>query len=240
MFRSIKVIAIIFLLSSCYSAKYTYQIKGDVKENMVANKEGIVIFNNNLYPDFINIVEPENSILLTKYGNKNDVVAVKVKEGRYFLPYGLLADTKYTPCFASNIYNVVFWIPITLLLAYVHITTPIFLPKIGCDVNSNEYGLFGKTNALYFDVKAGDTIYIGGINYRYFIHYLYIEDNFENDKEVLPNNIPNISKNIIKSHNKPSACNFLSNYQFDSDKKISNIKTDPNYPACIEALNKLP
>lgn len=38
--------------------------------------------------DFINIYEQDNSILLTKYGNRPNVNVVKVKAGRYFSPYG--------------------------------------------------------------------------------------------------------------------------------------------------------
>jgi len=245
MFRSIKVIAIIFLLSSCYSAKYTYQIKDDkniAHKSLIDNNESIVVFSDDLYVDFINISEQDSSILLTKYGNTKNVNVVKIKAGRYFLPYGLFYQSRLTACLYQPIHNMG-----AIFLGAITFGIVVPMPSIGCIMKPKISKFSDQTNVLYFDVMPGEVIYIGDISYSYFFSYLYNEDNFNDIKEKLSKTMPSIAnimqKKLMKLEKIPEVCEDLQDEwsnDVNQNKPMKKIDLYQNYPACIEALNKLP
>jgi hypothetical protein len=244
MFRPIKSIAIIFLLSSCYSAKYTYQIQNDqgriVQQKLIDNNEAIVVFGDDLYVDFVNISEPESSVLLTKYGNTNNINAVKIRPGRYFLPYGLFYNSRLTPCLSQPFHNIS-----AIFLGTITFGLVIPIPSMGCVVEPKMSRFSDQTSVLYFDVKPGDIVYIGDISYSYWFSYLYNEDNFEDNQNKLKKIMPNIANNTIKvlmkTAQKPRECNVLTEDVSNDIKNgiVKNIKFYSSYKACTKALENL-
>jgi len=212
------------ILSCCTTSKYNKSII-NIGELSDIN-ETIVIFGDQSYINFINIINPSESILIEKIGNsKTKQNIVKIKPGRYVLGAGLFTRTLRS-CLIDS-WSFFLMIPVPLAILAMPMPSGQFIEPI---INNDVSAVF------YFDIKPGEVIYIGNIDYKSTNCNIVLDNYFEDIVGDIKKDHPEISahlkEKILKIAKKPDACNFLI-------EDINNLN-NKSYKTCLDQLKLLP
>ena len=235
MMKNIFIIFIYIVLVSCQTPSLNTEKQYEVNTlDLVSNKKAIIIFEDFLHGvRFQNVYNMKDRIY-GNFHNTSNLQIFQINASQYVLTEGLLESGSPKMClsFAGAAFALGFF------------TFGLLVPTEGLrsvpTINDNPA-------VIYFDIKPGEVIYVGSLNSSNLNCSFVIEDNFDNIKEKLSKTMPNIAnamqKKLMKLEKMPEACEDLTNEwsrDVNQNKSIKKIDLYQNYPACIEALNKLP
>ena len=242
--KKINIFMIIVLLTNCNYPIYKNKYE---KNNTLDKDTSMIVFWEDLHGIKLTNIATKNDIDFKKsnrsnmFGN-NGINILIIKPGRYIFSEGFdwLGDKRN--CIISALPVLVVGV-LTFGILAIHDGMAYLEPQILDPITKKNIPAI-----MYIDIKPGDIAYIGNIDSRFWHCDIDVEDNFDKTKEKLLKTNPEIAnkmiKKIMKKDVKPAECNFLIDeefkFMFENQDTKKDYKLDIRYPACIEALNKLP